>query len=190
MLKFLGLFDTYIGNMHQLVVDAATITISKRQLNIWSAEYLNLVRQQSPEVLEAEAVKKENRRLNSIYKSIEKNYEILNIEHIDLVNKYIEERSKFEQEKEKNEDLNEQVSSLKAIIANDRSYAEDQVKQEMDLLAQKNLQLNQINTMLEDTITELELKLTAARSRITDSENEKEDLKVKLHRLIRQQNKF
>jgi hypothetical protein len=186
----LGLFDTYIGNMDQFVVDAATITISKRKLNRWSAEYLDLIRQQSPEVLEAQAVKKENRRLASTHKSLENNYEILNREHIDLVNKYIEERSKYEHEKERNEDLNEQIGSLKAIIANDRSYAEDQVKQEMDMLAQKNLQLTQINTMLEDTITELEQKLVAARSTIAESENEKEDFRVKLHRLMRHQNKL
>lgn len=180
-----GLFDTYIGNMDQLVIDAATISISKKKLNRWSAEYLALIKQQSPEVLEAEAVKKENRRLATLHKSLEKNYEILNREHIDLVNKYIEERSKYEQEKEKNEDLIEQVTSLKAVLSNDRTYAEGQVKQEMDILAQKNLQLTQINTMLEDTITELEQKLVASRSIIAESENEKEDLKVKLHRLMR-----
>ena len=119
---------------------------------------------------------------------MERKYEILNREHIDLVNNFIEERGKYELEREKNEDLLEQVTSLKSILSTDRAYAEEQVKKEMDMLAQKNLQLTQINTMLEDTITELEQKLVKARQAIAESENEKEDLRVKMHRLTRQQN--
>ncbi|KAJ3301222.1 GTPase-activating protein [Kappamyces sp. JEL0829] len=176
---------TCCNPMSKLVADASTITISKRKLDRWRREYLEVLRQQSPEVLEAEAVKEENRKLVQTYKTLERNHEALNREHVDMVNKYIESRGLHEQEKEKNEDLQEQVKSLKAIISMDRKAAEEQVKKEMDVLAEKNIQLTHINAMLEDTVADLEQKLLAARNMLAESENEKEDLKGKLARLSR-----
>jgi hypothetical protein len=175
----------YVNNMNQLVSDASTITISKKKLDCWKKEYLDEIRRTSPEVLEAEAVKEENRNIVKKYKGLERNYEALNREHVDLVNKYLEEKAKYEGEHERVQDLQEQVKSLKDILSFDRKVAEDQVKVEMHELAQKNIQLTQINIMMEDTAADLERKLLAARNLIVQANNEKEDLRVKLNRLTK-----
>ena len=177
-----GLFDKYVDNVNQLVQDASTISISKRKLDQWSKEYLEVLRQQSPEVLEAEAVKEENRKLVKQVKHLESNYESLNREHVNLVNTYMQEKQKHETAREHIEDLEEQVKSLKSILSLDRKGAEEQVKKETDELADKNIQLTNINSMLEDTIASLEQKLLKSRNLLADTQNEKEDLIVKLHR--------
>jgi chromosome segregation ATPase len=178
-----GLFDMYVDNMNQLVQDASKISISKRKLDRWQDEYLDLLHKQSPEVLEAEESKQEVRRHLETIKRMERDYETLNREHVDLVNKFLIEKDNHEQAQERNEELTEKVNSYIVIIQQDRRVAEEQVKSEMDELVKRNMELVKYNAALEETIHDLEQKLFSARNMLANAENEKGELKVKLDNL-------
>ncbi|KAJ2996674.1 GTPase-activating protein, partial [Globomyces sp. JEL0801] len=176
----LGLFDKYLNNMNQLVQDANKITISKRKLDKWSAEYLEQIRKQSPDYIEAEALRVENRKMATHYKILEQNYETLNREHIDLVNQYIKDKEIYDLQLERNEELQEQVNGFKTLLASDRNHAEEQVEVEMENLAARNIQLMKKNADLQEMVHELELKLLESRTELAHGVNEREELKDKL----------
>ncbi|KAI8901549.1 rab-GTPase-TBC domain-containing protein [Globomyces pollinis-pini] len=175
-----GLFDKYLNNMNQLVQDANKITISKRKLDKWSAEYLEQIRKQSPDYIEAEALRVENRKMATHYKILEQNYETLNREHIDLVNQYIKDKEIYDLQLERNEELQEQVNGFKTLLASDRNHAEEQVEVEMENLAARNIQLMKKNADLQEMVHELELKLLESRTELAHGVNEREELKDKL----------
>jgi DNA repair exonuclease SbcCD ATPase subunit len=178
-----GLFDMYVDNMNRLVQDASQITISKRKLDKWQQEYLEVLYKQSPEVLEAEEAKQESRKHLETIKKLERDYETLNREHVDLVNRYLHEKEVHDQLQERNEELTEKVNSYTLILQQDRKIAEDQVRSEMDELVKRNMELVKYNAALEETIHDLEQKLLSARNMLANSENEKEELKNKMEML-------
>ena len=178
-----GLLDVYQENMNQLVQDASAIQISRRKLDKWQKEYLELLYKQSPEVLEAEQAKEESRQHIETIKKMGRDYETLNMEHVDLVNKYLQEKETREMLQERNEELTEKVHSYVIILQQDRSVAEENVREEMDELVKRNMELVKYNASLEETIHDLEQKLLSARNLLAQSENEKSDLRTKFENL-------
>jgi chromosome segregation ATPase len=130
--------------------------------------------------LEAEEAKQEVRRHLETIKKMERDYETLNREHVDVVNKYLREIETHELLQERNEELTEKVNSYTIILQQDRKVAEEQVKQEMDELVKRNMDLVKYNAALEETIHDLEQKLLSARNLLANAENEKRDLMAKL----------
>ncbi|KAJ3314740.1 GTPase-activating protein [Boothiomyces sp. JEL0838] len=177
------LFEQYIEDVNRLIVDASQIKISKRKLDLWETEFIEILRQSSPEVIELEKMKNENRKLMKSYKLLEQNYELLNREHIDLVNNFIEEKDKCERQFDRNEELQEQVNGFKKILSGDRKHAEHQVQSEMDELAQKNIELIRKNADLQDHVHDLEQQLLDARMALANVENEKEALRMEVVKL-------
>ncbi|KAL2911891.1 GTPase-activating protein [Polyrhizophydium stewartii] len=182
LLDFLksGLFDMYITNINKLIADASAIRVSKAKLDRWTAEFNEMMRRQSPEVMEAEAVKVENRRLVDSYRKLEANYELLNREHVDLANKLLEETAERERATERVADLEQQVTSLKSILASDRNVAEEAVRSEMAELATKNVELVKSNAELQEDIAELQARLNDTLMRLAAAESDREELRRKL----------
>lgn len=185
LLEFLkeGLFDRYIEDTSKLISDAQTISISKRKLDRWATEYLETLRLQSPDVLECEAVKKENRQLSEDVKMLERRIESLSGVNGEVLGRFLEEKEKNEAAKEQCEELKEQVKSLKSMLVLDRKAAQEQHEKEVSDLQLHGTQLSAINSMMEATVIELESKLMASRRMEKEGLNEREDLKVKLLRL-------
>ncbi|KAJ3268433.1 GTPase-activating protein [Terramyces sp. JEL0728] len=177
------LFEQYIDDVNRLIQDASQIKISKRKLDLWETEFIEMLRQSSPDVIELEKMKNENRKMLKSYKLLEQSYELLNREHIDLLNNFIEEKDKCERQFDRNEELQEQVDGFKKILSGDRNHAEIQVRSEMEELAQKNIELIRKNADLQDTVHDLEQQLLDARMAVANVENEKEELRLEVVKL-------
>jgi Cu2+-containing amine oxidase len=169
------ILNKYIDNINLLVQDSTSISISKKKLDQWEKELLEELRLQSPEVLEAERVKAENRRLIQEMKTLERQYETLNREHVDLVNKYLLEKEKVEKKNNRIAELLEEIEECQKIIRQDRSVVEAQVQAEMQELAQKNTTLINYQVALEETISDLEHKLITSRNKLAECENERNE---------------
>eukprot|EP00842_Homolaphlyctis_polyrhiza_P000110 jgi/Hompol1/109/HPOL_005225-RA len=182
LLDFLknGLFDMYITNINRLITDASAIRVAKHKLDRWEKEFHELMRRQSPEVIEAEAVKAENRRILDLLRKLEHNYEQLNREHIDLANTHLKECAERQRCLEQIEDLGQQVASLKMVLADDRKHAEDAVRSEMMELALKNTELTRANAGLQDDVADLEAQLASVKVRLATSDADREELRRKL----------
>ncbi|KAI8928101.1 rab-GTPase-TBC domain-containing protein [Entophlyctis helioformis] len=187
LLEFLkaGLLDQYITNIAKLVADASAIRLSKHKLDKWTAEFHEMMRKQSPEVMEAEAVKADHRKLLDAYRKLEANYEMLNREHIELANRLVASDVATEVQTDVVADLQAQIRALKEIVADDRRHAEEAVRAEMDELAAKNTELMKANAELTDMVDELGDRLGDVQMRLVSSETEKEEMRRKLDNMRR-----
>ncbi|KAH6574416.1 hypothetical protein BASA62_002449 [Batrachochytrium salamandrivorans] len=163
-----------------LCADASVIRLSKTKLDRWSAEFDTMMYKQSPEVMEAEQAKADQRKLTQVYKLLEANYETLNREHVDLANTLLQECAARERHAEQAHDLEQQVRGLKTILASDRRHAEDEVRVEMELLAGRNSELVRANAVLQDDLDNITSQLADAKLRLAQSEAEKDELRKKL----------
>lgn len=161
-----GVLDKYINNIDQLVQDASQIPISKRKLDQWSHEYIEQVRLQSPEAIENEEIKQTNRSLIKQFHTLEHNYDILNREHIDLIQKYLLDQDKLVKQTEITEVLNQQVASFKSLLATDHTNP-----------------LEKANAELNEAYLDLEQKLLAARNLIVETKREKTTLEETIARM-------
>ncbi|OAJ43077.1 hypothetical protein BDEG_26462 [Batrachochytrium dendrobatidis JEL423] len=185
LLEFLksGLFDQYITNTNQLVADASAIRLSKSKLDKWTTEFNEMMYKQSPEVMEAEHAKSQYRQLVEEYKVLESNYEILNREHVDLANHLGDVSGDRDIHCEREEELEQQVKALKLILSTDRKHAENEVRSEMNRLAERNSDLVRANAELQDDLDDITAQLADTKLRLVQSETDKEELKKKLDNL-------
>ena len=184
LLEFLkvGLFDMYIDNIDQLVQDAAAIRVSKSKLSGWAAEFHEMMRKQSPDLIEAEQAKEDYRKLMDAFRRLEVQHELLNRDHIDTVSQLLHMEEQHDSDMTKLEELDEQLTGLRMVVANDRKHAEDAVQKEMDSLAVKNADLTRTNAALQDEVIELSQILADTKMRLATAESEKDDLKRQVKR--------
>ena len=185
LLEFLktGLFDLYADDPNRLVSDATEIRISKQKLDQWTNVFYDKLRKESPDYLEAESLKSENRRIQEEVKRLHRDQEQLNKEHIDLARELMEEKQKNESLSDRVEVLEEQVAALKSVLSSDRNHAEEQVRDEMDELAQKNINLTTANAHLQDQVSEFQDELTGMKKEVQEKEAVIAELTLKLNKL-------
>ena len=109
--------------------------------------------------MEAEQVKAENRSLVNRLKELERNLELLNREHVDLVNKSIVEEKKNAEKDVLIQELKQQVEVYQIMIKNDKNIRADEAETMISQLAVRNSSLVNYTASLEETIRELEEKL-------------------------------
>ncbi|KAJ3082736.1 GTPase-activating protein [Rhizoclosmatium hyalinum] len=172
ILEFLknGLFDVYVDNVDLLIQDAAGIHISKSKMDRLAAEFELQLAKTHPELLSADALKGENRRLATSLKKLEEQYEALNREHIILARTHLEVQDVKERALQKAEENEVMLAGLKNVLSSERKEAEAQVKEEMDRLAQKNFELTKRNGDLEDQVDRLEALVRAQEKRLKELE--------------------
>ncbi|KAI9335923.1 rab-GTPase-TBC domain-containing protein [Obelidium mucronatum] len=173
LLDFLkiGLFTVYEDNVNLLISEASAIHISKRKMDKLALEHQEEIRRNNPELLTGDALKGENRRLNTALKKLEEAYETLNREHIDLAKQHIEIQTIKDRALQKAEENEITLQGLKSVLSSERNEAERQVKEEMDRLAQKNFELTQRNGDLEDQVDHLEAVVRQQAARLMELEN-------------------
>jgi chromosome segregation ATPase len=162
LLEFLktGLFDLYISNPNKLVADAQTISISKAKLSQLEQEFKEKLRKESPDFIDAEHYKHQNKQLMAAIKNLEHGFNILSKETDSLkieLTQAIDENANLT---DKIESLEEQVEALKGVLTSDKNHAMAEVREEMDELAQKNVFLTNKNCNLEDAVQELQALVT------------------------------
>ena len=178
-----GLFDEYIGDIDALIYDASQIRVSKQRLDKLAQEHQELIRLTSPDYLEAETLRAENIRLLDRVKFLEGDYETLNREHAVMATEMIEARLALDKANDRNEELEETVEALKSVLAEDRRAAEEQVRAEMDLLAQKNVKLTQHNAELEEEVMCLQNLLAKTQAQYVEAESAKDEIFGRLESL-------
>ncbi|KAJ3121823.1 GTPase-activating protein [Nowakowskiella sp. JEL0407] len=178
LLNFLkiGLFDPYLENVTQLIHDASNIRLPKSKLDKLAQEYKEILEKSGPEFLEKEELRNENRRLRERLRRMDEAYEQLNREHIGLANELISAQIARERAVEKIEELEEQVEGLKDVVKTERLNVEMELRDHMQLLAQKNLELTTHNAELQEGNDQLERMLTATKMRHAECENERQEI--------------
>ena len=162
----------YVNNINKLVSEATSISLNMKKLEQWEKECKEILRKQSPESMEAEQVKAENRAIVNRVKELEKSYELLNREHVNLVNKSILNDQKILDQETKIQELQQQVEVYQIMIKNERNLKSDEADTLISQLTVKNNTLMHYSSSLENTIKDLEEKLKSTTN-ATASEDEK-----------------
>ena len=184
ILNFLqnGLFDVYIGNIDALIYDASQIKITQAKLEKLAAAHVRLT---SPDLLQVQSLQNENYVLQDRLKILEIDYEKLNQEHVQMASAMVEVKLNLETAKERNEELEEKISGLTAVLSADRKVIEDQVRLEMDQLAQKNLKLTHKNAELEEQISYYLELLASREAKWAEAESVRADMYEKFENLTK-----
>lgn len=173
LLEFLknGLFDIYNGKIDLLILDAASFRVSKTKINKFAQDFITEFKNKdNPEGLELKQLHGENRRLTENIKKMEHEFEILNKEHVDLANKYMETASVNDKLRDQCKSLEDQLSEFTKNELGLQQKAENRVKEEMDKLAQKNVELIAKNAKLIEINDDNNLNLINLRKKLEDSE--------------------
>ncbi|KAJ3206805.1 GTPase-activating protein [Dinochytrium kinnereticum] len=178
LLEFLkiGLFDIYIGNVNILIQHAALLQISKQKLDRLALQHAEEVRKRDPEVITADQIRSENKRLETQVRKLETTYEALNKEHIELARAHLETRDLLESSRLEREELKVQLEALKMLLTEERLKAEAVVKEEMEELAKRNLELTAKNAELEDALDISQEALATERRKLAESEAKRGEL--------------
>lgn len=171
----LNVFESY-DDATQLVTDASLVRLSKAQLEKWSSDFNEKLRRESPDFMECESLRAQNRTLLNEFKSLQQDYEILNYEHVIIATENIRLKAAAENHSERNEELQEKLKALQNIMGADRGYAENSVQAEMQSLASKNLVLTSENARLGELVNYLDVKLKITMTTLDDLKAEKDEI--------------
>lgn len=80
---------------------------------------------------------------------------------------------------DENKELHSTVEELRKIVELQPAEIEAKLREEMNILAEKNINLVQKNNLLEDQLANLENMLIESKMRYAESENEREVLQRK-----------
>ncbi|TPX37416.1 hypothetical protein SmJEL517_g00648 [Synchytrium microbalum] len=170
------LFDAYADNVDKLIADATAVKITKARLDKLAKDHEEDVWRNSPESMEREALRMENRRLVAEARKQESMLEQLNREHVRLATQLVEAQVAAVSDKEVIEELQEKLAGLRAFVSDDRNSAEEKVREEMESVMRKNSALIQDVARILDQKHALEDQLADMKHRFAQSENEKEVL--------------
>ncbi|CAI2188118.1 1667_t:CDS:2, partial [Funneliformis geosporum] len=176
-----GLFENYqithTGVLAQLVnetqyhtndfvKDAYNIRITTRKLNKYQQAYYAQQEAEKRKVLaEAETTDKlrsSNNQLSSHVKHLEGSLQTLNREHVELANELVNTKVELAKVQNENDELHSIVAELRKTIEIQPVEIEDKLREEMNVLAEKNVTLVQSNNNLEDQLSNLENIISAA----------------------------
>ncbi|CAB4401126.1 unnamed protein product [Rhizophagus irregularis] len=193
-----GLFENYqinhTGVLAQLVKetqyhtndfvkDAYDIRITPKKLNKYQQAYYAHQEAEKRKLLaEAEAIEKlrsNNIQLSSRVKQLEGSLQTLNREHVELANELINTRMELAKSNDENKELHSTIEELHKIVELQPAEIEAKLREEMNILAKKNISLVQKNNLLEDQLANLENMLIESKMRYAESENEREVLQRK-----------
>ena len=149
----------YANNINKLVSEASAISLNRKKLEQWEKECKEILRKQSPESMEAEQVKAENRTLVKRLKELERSYEQLNREHCNLVNKIIVDEKRNAEKDSQIQELKSQLQVYQIMAKQGTNIKVDEAETMISQLATKNNALVTYTASLEETIKDLEAKL-------------------------------
>ncbi|CAG8810271.1 28142_t:CDS:2, partial [Dentiscutata erythropus] len=197
-----GLFESYqvtaTGVLAQLITDtqyktnefvkdAYNIRITPKKLTKYQQAYYAQQEAEKRRLMsEAEAIEKiktNNYHLTNQVKYLESNLQELNREHVELANELVNTKVELAKVKDDNEELQMTASDLRKVLQAQPIEIENNYKEQIDSLTQKNVTLIERNNTLEDQLAGLEKMLIEMKMRYAESENERELLKRRLNDL-------
>ncbi len=168
---------------NDFVKDAYNIRITTKKLNKYQqAYYAHQEAEKRKIAAETEAIDKlrsNNSQLSSRVKQLEGSLQTLNREHVELANELINTRMDLAKSIDENNELHSTAVELRKTIETQPAEIEAKLRDEMNILAEKNVSLVQKNNVLEDQLANLENMLIESKMRYAESENEREVLQRK-----------
>lgn len=161
----------------ELVRDAFAIHITHSQLNALSKEWDNQSEQDNEHLAEIENLRNINHSLSTHVKRLESSLATLNQEHIEIANELVGSKMSVASLTDQNEGLNRHIAELKKIIDAQPAEVEARMKDEMDIIANKNLELLTKNTSLEDQLAHMESMLIETKMKYAEVQNETDVLR-------------
>ena len=172
LLKEAGFFgnggekDVYRANT--MVQDACSVKITREMLIRYEAEWVEAERIKRVNELEIENLKHNNAQLTTKVKKLEEELELVNKEHIDLLNSMVVKNMENSHLADENTDLVQQVEELKKIVENQPMEVEAKYKAELDRLMERQLEVHQENQSLEDQMIEMEKELVDTKMKLAE----------------------
>lgn len=172
LLKEAGFFgnggekDVYRANT--MVQEACSVKITREMLIRYEAEWVDAERIKRVNELEIENLKHNNAQLTTKVKKLEEELELVNKEHIDLLNSMVVKNMENSHLADENTDLVQQVEELKKIVESQPMEVEAKYKAELDRLMERQLEVHQENQSLEDQMIEMEKELVDTKMKLAE----------------------
>lgn len=172
LLKEAGFFgnggekDVYRANA--MVQDACSVKITREMLIRYEAEWIEAERIKRVNELETENLKHSNTQLTTRVKKLEEELELVNKEHIDLLNSMVVKNMENSHLADENTDLVQQVEELKKIVESQPMEIEAKYKAELDRLMERQLEVHQENQSLEEQMIEMEKELVDTKMKLAE----------------------
>lgn len=172
MVKEAGFFgnggekEIYRANL--LVQDACGIKLTAELLAKYEAEWTDIERTKRAQELETETLKSNNAQLTQKVKKLEEELELLNKEHVDLLNGMVVKNMENVHLADENTQLVQQVEELKATVEKLPMEVEERYKGELERLMARQLEVHTENQTLEDQMVEMEKELVDTKMKLAE----------------------
>ncbi|KAI9189401.1 GTPase-activating protein [Blastocladiella emersonii ATCC 22665] len=183
-----GVFDHYATATGgtEFVEDALRIRFSKRQLDAIAAQYDAEVKL-GPDghVAALDELKETNKRLEGRIKTLEKNLELINQEHVDLANELIQTKMDQARLRDANESMAKQLAELRALVLEERQRGDARHVEAVKYRDAEKAALKEQNDMLALQLQEMQDELVTTKLKFAESESDRDTLHKKLNQLKR-----
>ncbi|KAJ1947201.1 GTPase-activating protein [Kickxella alabastrina] len=160
-----------------LVRDANLVTaVTPRMLEKLRRRYIEEMERKIEEEEEGNRVRTENEALRLETAQLKQTLQSMGSEYTELSTAYAAMQSEARQQKEDGDRLRQTVVELEGQLKGERKSAEEQLREDMGLLAQKNVALVVKNQQLEDSLQDMESALIQIKILYAESENQREVL--------------
>ncbi|KAI5787632.1 rab-GTPase-TBC domain-containing protein, partial [Peziza echinospora] len=158
--------EIYRANM--MVQDACSIKVSRDMLLKYEAEWTEAERIKRTNELETEHLKLSNANLANRVKKLEEELELLNKEHVDLLNGMVVKNMENAHLSDENATLTQQVEELKVTVEKQPMEVEERYKTEMNRLMERQLEVHNENQILEEQMMDMEKELVNTKMELAE----------------------
>ncbi|KAF8433310.1 rab-GTPase-TBC domain-containing protein [Terfezia claveryi] len=170
LLKEAGFFgnggekEVYRANL--MVQDACSVKVTREMLLKYEVEWTEAERTKRLNELELENLRHSNAQLSVRVKKLEDELELVNKEHIDLLNGMVVKNMENSHLSDENAELAREVEDLKKVVESQPMEVEAKFKAELDRLMARQLEVHQENQSLEEQMLEMEKELVETKMRL------------------------
>ncbi|ORX49893.1 RabGAP/TBC [Hesseltinella vesiculosa] len=187
LLHFLknDVLNIYKDAISTLLTDAYTINIIPKRLDRLAKDYQTDSAKANSEAEAIENLRRQNKLLNDTVKQLETNINDMTKEHSQVTGQLIETKMDIARINDENDALRQQSNDLKKALDTLPDEIELRVKDELQVLGEKNGALTQRNLALEDQLAYMEKMVVDIKVLYANSENERESLRQRVDDLKR-----
>ncbi|KAF8460029.1 rab-GTPase-TBC domain-containing protein [Kalaharituber pfeilii] len=158
--------EVYRANI--MVQDACSVKITREMLLKYESEWNEAERLKRMNEMELEQLKHSNAALASRVKKLEEELELVNKEHIDLLNGMVVKNMENSHLSDENAQLLQQVEELKQIVEKQPMEVEAKFKAELDRLMERQLEMHNENQALEEQMLEMQEELISTKMSLAE----------------------
>lgn len=170
LLKEAGFFgnggekEVYRANL--MVQEACSVKITQEMLLKYEVEWTEAERIRRMNELELDNLRHNNSQLSTKVKKLEDELELVNKEHIDLLNSMVVKNMENSHLSDENAELAQQVEDMKKTLEHLPMEVEAKYKAELDRLMARQLEVHEENQSLEEQMLDMEKELVETKMKL------------------------